>query len=191
MKAHFSIHVEASHLFIPSASPSIHRFVQSSRVAHTSYLPDSEPLLPQLQSVGRGEGWYPSRNPLARQHDPTLCRSLAQFLSRSTRCFPPGVPMRSPFSRFHNDHTRLDSRPFRRVSRIFLIESTSASFCSYRKLSNVPLSPSSLIMAREHRHSTFSLYSLCLSFEKRRTKSFSVCTKRWLHFSSIRSGGIC
>ena len=191
MEAHFSVHVEASHLSIPPASLSIHRSVQSSRVAHTSYLPDSEPLLPQLQSVGRGEGWHPSRNPLARQHDPTLCRSLAQFLSRPTRCFPPGVPMRSPFSRFHDGHTRLDPRPFRRVSRIFLIESTPASFCSHRKPSNVPLPPPSLIIAREHRHSAFSSYSLCLSSEKRRTKSSSVCTKRWLHFSLIRSDGIC
>lgn len=164
--------------------------MQSSRVAHTSYLPNSEPLLPQLQSVGRSEGWHPSRNPLARQYNPTLCRSLAQFLSRPTRCFPPGIPMRSPFSRFHNDHTRLNSRSFRRISRIFLIKSTPASFCSHRKPSNVFLPSPLLIIAREHRHSTFSLYSLYLSFEKRRTKSSSVYTKRWLHFSPIRSNGI-
>ena len=99
--------------------------------------------------------------------------------------------MRSPFSRFYDGHTRLNSRPFRRVLRIFLIESTSASFCSYRKPSNVPLPPSSLIITREYHHSAFSSYSLCLSFEKRHTKSSSVYTKRWLHFSPIRSGGIC
>ena len=98
--------------------------------------------------------------------------------------------MRSPFSRFHDIYTRLNSRSFGRVSRIFLIKSTPTSLCSHRKPSNRHLRPLSLTMARGHRRCAFSLYSVCLLSEKRHTKPSSVCTKRWLHCLPIRSGDI-
>ena len=97
--------------------------------------------------------------------------------------------MRSPLGRFHDVRTRPDSRPFGRVSGIFLVESTPASLCSHRKRLNAPHLPLSLIMPRGRRRCVFSSYSRGLFFEKRRTRSSCGCTKHWLHYSSIRSGG--
>ena len=76
VKAHLSVHIEASHLSITSPPPSIHRSLEPSGNPDTGHLFSNEILLLQLQSIGRGEGWPSSRNPLARQHDPALCGSL-------------------------------------------------------------------------------------------------------------------
>lgn len=114
VEAHLSFHIEASHLSLPSPPPSIHRSMESSRGPHAGYLSDSEHLLPQLQGIGRSEGWHPSRNPLARQYDPALCGSLTQLPGRPAGRSPKGVPMRSPFSRSYVVHARADPRPFAR-----------------------------------------------------------------------------
>ena len=56
--------------------------------------------------------------------------------------------MRSPFSRSHVTHTRPNSCPFGRVSKIVLIKSTPASLCSHRKSSGTRLLPPPLTVAR-------------------------------------------
>ena len=165
--------------------------MESSGGPDPSRLRHSELLLPQLPGIRRGKGWHSSRNPLAREYDPALRRSLVKFPRRPAGRSPESLPMRSPFSRLYDSFTRADSRSFGRVStRVFLGGSASASLCSHRKSSELPHLPPSLTMAREHLRSAFLSCSLFLFSGDRHMRSSSACTRRWLRFLPIRSGGI-
>ncbi len=152
--------------------------VKSNRRPSPADLHYHQCFLSQLSSVHDLQGWSPSGEPIARQHDSALYGRSSRFSGRPPRLSAECVPTRSPFGGIND----VRAHPFSRARHrgrpnLFLVGDARTSIWTDNQLLPPSLSVFNHLQA-ESSLCLLLLFSRFLSCAGRRTKSFFVCIKR-------------